>query len=31
MKLLLVLCFVGLIYVLVCVLRRWAMQRNDDE
>jgi hypothetical protein len=28
MKLLLVACFVGAVYVLVMVLRRWALERN---
>jgi hypothetical protein len=30
MKALLVLCFVGAVYVLVMVLRRWALERSDD-
>jgi hypothetical protein len=28
-KLLLVLAFVGAVYVLVMYLRRWALERND--
>jgi hypothetical protein len=30
MKLLLVACFVGAVYVLVMVLRRWALERNPE-
>lgn len=29
MKLTLVACFVGLVYVLLMVLRRWALERTE--